>query len=450
MTAYFSIRRNIVRKKILSAILASALAISVLAGCGSTGAAPAAAPADGASTEEAAAPAADEQVTIRVALWDYSNTEYYKTMFDAFSQAYPNIAYEVVEFPADEYPTTIKTQLAGNQNFDVVFLKDLPTMSALIAGGHLMELDQFMDGDPDFDKANYSGLIEQLGQGGKSYGVPFRKDNNMIFYNKDLFDAAGVPYPEDGMTMQDYYDLAEKMTSGSGNDKVYGAHMHTWASNASMFARRTEEFNQLDTSTYESLIPYYKTMLAMQDAGYIQDYGALKSGNIHYSGVMYNHQAAMLQMGTWFINMLVENADFHWGVCALPNNAGVGNEKAVGGITPVTIGAYAEHPEAAWEFIKYVCGEEGAKVLAATGILPGYGSDAINEIFDKIPETNEFAPEGLSKYINIDNYVVEFPMSEKAGDIDTIIGEEHSAIMTGTETPEEGVKNMIDRVNALQ
>ena len=438
------------RKKILSAILASALAVSVLAGCGSTGAAPAAAPAEGAAASEEAAAPADEQVTIRVALWDYSNTEYYKTMFDAFSQAHPNIAYEVVEFPADEFPTTIKTQLAGKQNFDVVFLKDLPTMSALIAGGHLMELDQFMDGDPDFDKTKYSGLIEQLGQGGKSYGVPFRKDNHLIFYNKDLFDAAGVPYPEDGMTMQDYYDLAEKMTSGSGNDKVYGAHMHTWASNASMFARRTEEFNQLDTSTYESLIPYYKTMLAMQDAGYIQDYGTLKSGNIHYSGVMYNHQAAMLQIGTWFINMLVENADFHWGVCALPNNAGVGNEKAVGGITPVTIGAYAEHPEAAWEFIKYVCGEEGAKVLAATGILPGYGSDAINEIFDKIPETNEFAPEGLSKYINIDDYVVEFPMSEKAGDIDTIIGEEHSAIMTGTETPEEGIQNMIDRVNALQ
>jgi len=437
-------------KKLLSALLVSALSVGVLAGCAATSAAPAAAPAAGGEAQAEAAAPADEQVKIRVALWDYSNTEYYKTMFDAFSAQYPNIEYEVVEFPADEYPTTIKTQLAGNQDFDVVFLKDLPTMSALIAGGHLMPLDDLMANDPDFDKSHYSGLIEQLGVDGKSYGVPFRKDNNMIFYNKDLFDAAGVAYPEDGMSMQDYYDLAEKMTSGTGNDKVYGAHMHTWASNASMFARRTEEFNQLDTSTYESLIPYYKTMLAMQDAGYIQDYGALKSGNIHYSGVMYNQQAAMLQMGTWFINMLVENADFHWGVCSLPSETGLGNEKAVGGITPVTIGAYSKHPEAAWTFIKYVCGEEGAKVLASTGILPGYGSDAINDIFDAIPENNEFAPEGLSKYINIDNYVVEFPMSEKAGDIDTIIGEEHSAIMTKTETPEEGIQNMIDRVNALQ
>ena len=440
-------------KRFLTGILTVAMTIGLLAGCGSAQPAPASSGAAEAGAEaEAEAPAEStgEQVTIRVALWDYSNTEYYKTMFDAFSQVHPEIAYEVVEFPADEYPTTIKTQLAGKQNFDVVFNKDLPTLSALISGGHLMELDQFMDGDTEFDKAHYSGLIEQLGADGKSYGVPFRKDNNLIFYNKDLFDAAGVAYPEDGMTMQDYYDLAAKMTSGSGNDKVYGAHMHTWASNASMYARRTEEFNQLDTTTYESLIPYYETMLAMQDAGYIQDYGMLKSGNIHYSGVFYNQQAAMMQMGTWFINMLVENADFHWGVCSLPNNVGVGNEKAVGGITPVSIGAYAEHPEEAWTFIKYVCGEEGAKVLAATGILPGYGSDAINDIFDAIHDTNEFAPEGLSKYINIDNYVVEFPMAANAGEIDTIIGEEHSAIMTMTETPEEGVHNMIDRINALQ
>lgn len=43
-----------------------------------------------------------------------------------------------------------------------------------------------------------------------------RYDNNLIFYNKDLFDAAGVAYPEDGMTMAEYHELAAKMTSGRG------------------------------------------------------------------------------------------------------------------------------------------------------------------------------------------------------------------------------------------
>lgn len=40
-------------------------------------------------------------------------------------------------------------------------------------------------------------------------------------------------------------------------------------------------------------------------------------------------------------------------------------------------------------------------------------------------------------------------MSNKAKEIDTVINEEHSAIMTGTETPEDGIQHMIDRVNEL-
>ena len=122
---------------------------------------------------------------------------------------------------------------------------------------------------------------------GKTYALPFRKDNNMIFYNKDLFDKAGVPYPEDGMTMAEYHELAAKLTSGTGNDKVYGAHIHTWPSNVYQYARRVEVFDQLDTSTYMNLKPYYDEILAMQDEGLVQDYGVLKSSNIHYSCLLY-------------------------------------------------------------------------------------------------------------------------------------------------------------------
>lgn len=437
-------------KRLLALAMAGTMTVGMLAGCGSSSSTDSAAADAGSSDAGTAESSGDEEVTIKVALWDYSNTEYYKTMFDAFTAEHPNIKYEVVEFSADEYPTVIKTQLAAQTDFDVVFLKDLPTMSALIAQGHLAPIDDYINSDENFDTANYSGLIEQLGADGSTYGVPFRKDNNLIFYNKDLFDAAGVDYPTDGMTMQEYEDLAAQMTSGEGNDKVYGAHMHTWPSNNYMFERRTENFDPTDTSTYESLVDTYKVLLDMQSNGYIQDYGSLKASNIHYSGVFYNQQAAMMQMGTWYINMLCENVTFNWGVCALPSDSGEGNDKAVGGVTPVCIGKYAQHPDEAWEFITYVCGEEGAKVIADCGVLPGYGSDAINDIFDGLAEKYEGVPEGLSQYIDIDTYVIEFPMDPVGGDIDTVFQEEHSAIMTNSITPEEGVQNMIDRVDALR
>ncbi|MDO4295128.1 MAG: sugar ABC transporter substrate-binding protein [bacterium] len=442
------------KRNVLAALMAGAMAIGSLAGCGGGGNTTTTAAGTENSTtaagesSAAADSASGDQVTIKVSLWDYSNTEYYKTMISAFEAKYPNIKVEPVEASAAEYDDLIQVKLASKEDFDVVFTKGTPALSALVAKGHVMALDDFIAQD-NLDLTSYSGLAEQLQLGGQTYAIPFRKDNNLIFYNKDLFDAAGVAYPEDGMTFDEYRELAKQMTSGEGNSKVYGAHVHTWASNANMFPRRTEEYDPF-AADKDVLLPYYQTILAMQNEDKsIMDYGSLKASSTHYSGVFYNQQVAMLQMGTWFINNLLENVDFNWGVCSLPSVSGEGNDKAVGGVTPVSIGAYAKHPEEAWKFIEYVTGEEGALVLAETGIVPGYNSDKINEIFDALASKKEGIPENLSKYIDIDTYVVEMPMNEKGREVDKIITEEHDLIMTNSMSAEDGLKEMAERVNEV-
>ena len=440
-------------KRFWAAMLAGMMAVGSLTGCGSSSSGGGSAETTAAASQAApsdVAQATGEDVTIKVALWDYSNTEYYKTMIDAFQAKYPNIKVEVVEFTADEYDNVIVTQLSGKQDFDVVFTKGTPALSALIKQGHIYSLDEYIKSDDSFDATKYSGLVDQLTMDGKTYALPFRYDNNLIFYNKDLFDAAGVAYPEDGMTMAEYHELAAKMTSGEGNDKVYGAHVHTWPSNVYNYPNRTGKFNFTDPETYANLTDYYNEILAMQDEGLVQDYGVLKSSNIHYSGVFYNQQAAMLQIGTWYINMLCENVkDFNWGVCALPNNDGIKNENSVGGVTPVSIGAYAKHPAEAWQFITFVCGEEGAETLAKCGVVPGYNSDKLGEIFDSLHDQYPNAPEGLSKYLGCENKLMEQPINAKGKEIDSVIQEEHSAIMTKSITVEEGLKEMADRVKEV-
>lgn len=449
------------KKKLITGILTVALAIGLLAGCGkndsNSGNDSSATENKTESNETQTEPlqaeiteTTDEDVTIKVAIWDYSNTEYYKTIFDAFRAEYPNISIEVVEFSSDEYDTVITTQLGGRQDFDVVFTKGTPSLAALINQGHVYALDDLLADDENFNADSYAGLVDALSLNGHTFALPFRYDNNLLFYNKTLFDNAGVDYPKDGMSMEEYHALAERMTSGEGNDKVYGALVAQWMGNIYMYAARTEDFVFDDPSTYEALVPYYNEILAMQDDGVIFDYGMLTSSNLHYTGIFYNQQTAMVQMGTWFVNNLFENVkDFEWGVCSMPNNDGMGNENCIGGVTPVSIGAYAKHPTEAWQFIKYVCGEEGAKVLASCGIIPAYSLGAVGEIFDSAPETYAGAPENLSKYISCEKKVIEQPMNAKGNEIYTIMEEENSAIMTKSVTPEEGVQNMIDRVKAI-
>ncbi|MBQ3669187.1 MAG: extracellular solute-binding protein [Clostridia bacterium] len=385
--------------------------------------------------------ASAEEVTLRVALWDYSNTEYYKTMISGFEAANPGIKVEVVEFSAAEYSDTIVVKMTAQEDYDVIFMKGLPEMAALINQGALMPLDELAEG---YDFAPYGGTEQSLVVDGVLYGMPFRKDNNLIFYNKDLFDAAGVEYPHDGMTFEEYLDLAREMTSGEGADKVYGTHVHTWASNVYMYSRFIDEYVYNDASTWDALIPYYEGILALQNEGVVQDYGSLKSGNIHYSGVFYKQEAAMMQIGTWYINMLLENipsedyASFNWGVCSIPNDQGITTENVVGGLTPVAIGAYAKHPEEAWSFLAYITGSEGAQILAKTGIVPAWAGQEVLDIFDGFHNDHPNAPEGLSKYLT-GNFVIEQPMDANGKAIAAVGDEMHSAIMTGSMSVEDAI-----------
>ncbi len=436
-------------KKVLAIVLSMVMALGLLAGCGSSSSSASAEAPDGSSKAETESKS-DGDVSIRVILWDYSNVSYFKEIFAAFEESHPGMKVDVVEASAAEYDDLIQVKLSSKENYDVVFTKGTPALSALIAKGHMMPLDDFISSDPDFDKTKYAGLVDQLSLDGKVYGIPFRKDNHLLYYNKDLFDAQKVEYPKDGMTMDEFYELAKKMTYGEGADKVYGAHYHVWPGIVSNPAKRTGVYSTLD-DTVDSLKPYYETVLKMQDEGLIMDYGELKATNTHYSGVFYNQQVAMMPIGTWYINMLLEHADFNWGVCSLPSVEGLPNEAAaIGGVTPVSIGAYAAHPQEAWELIKFLTGEEGAKILANCGILPGYSCDAVNEIFDSLASKKPGVPENLSKYINIEKHIVEEPMSPTGREVSKINDEEHSLIMTNSISLEDGLKEWDERLAELK
>lgn len=111
------------KRELLAMALAAVTAMSVLGGCGSasqdtatvTGETTEAAvessseTAGGTSEISEESAESEEKVTIRVALWDYSNTQYYKTMFEEFTAQNPDIEIEPVEFTAGEYGTTLTT-----------------------------------------------------------------------------------------------------------------------------------------------------------------------------------------------------------------------------------------------------------------------------------------------------------------------------------------------------
>ncbi|MFP3380670.1 extracellular solute-binding protein, partial [Bacillus sp. SIMBA_069] len=73
---------------------------------------------------------------------------------------------------------------------------------------------------------------------GRQYAIPYRLDGNVLFYNKDLFKAAGVADPDGSWTWDDYTAAAEKLKTGlkAAGSSALPAYLHTWNSQVQGFA----------------------------------------------------------------------------------------------------------------------------------------------------------------------------------------------------------------------
>src|SRR5690606_9960382 len=112
---------------------------------------------------------------------------------------------------------------------DIITVKDIPGYSAMLTRGQIVPLNDYIEAS-DVDLTAYSGAAEELTYEASIYALPFRSDIWILYYNEDIFDAAGLPYPTNDTTWDELDATARELTSRSGADKIYGGHFHTWRS----------------------------------------------------------------------------------------------------------------------------------------------------------------------------------------------------------------------------
>lgn len=456
-------------KKVMALTLTAALAVSSLAACGdkketqasaepSKSEAPAESKSEESKTEEsktesteASSSAADlGDVTIKVATWDVDSTPYVTSIVDAFQEKYPNIKVELSDTASADYTNKLSIMLNGGSDVDAFWVKDADTIKALSDKGQLADLKEYIDRD-GIDLAAYNGLAENFIFDGKVVGLPSRTDYYVLYYNKDIFDAANVEYPTNDMTWEDFEKTAKAITAGEGASKKYGALIHTWQACVENWGVQDGKHTIMDTD-YSFFKPYYEMVLRMQnDDKSIQDYATLKSNNIHYSSPFLLGQVGMMPMGTWFMSTLISKIDageseVNWGVATIPHAADLQAGYTVGSTTPMCVNNASEKKEAAWEFLKFACGEEGAALHAAVGSIPAMTND---EMLTKIAATPGM-PEGVLEALAVKNITLDRPIVDKVGEVNQMLGEEHDLIMLGELTVDDGLAEMGERSKEIQ
>lgn len=447
------------KRRLVSLVMATVLT-GTLAACGGgsdDGKATAAAGGSGdhaaATTAAETVAAAEGQTVLKWSIWDKDLTAYYQPLVEEFEKQNPDLKIEMVDLGSSDYQTVLGTQLTGSgSDFDIVTIKDVPGYTTLVNKGVLEPLDEYISAD-SVDLETYKGLTDQITIDGKLYELPFRSDFWVLYYNKDVFDAAGVPYPTNDMTFEQYDALARQLAVDVPGQEVYGAHYHTWRSAVQLFGILDGKNTILD-GKYDFLKPYYELVLAQQEDGICQDYATLKTSNLHYSGAFSQGNIAMMNMGTWFISTMIEKIKSgeytdcaNWGIVKYPHAEGVEPGSTLATITALSIPANAPHKEDAWKFVKFVCGEEGAEILASTGNIPALMNDNIADMISAMEGFPE--DEGSTEALQTANLYLEMPVSAKSSEIEIVLNEAHDNIMTGNSTIDEGIADMNDKVSAI-
>ena len=391
---------------------------------------------------------AEENTTLTIVAWDVGTTPYYQAQKEAFEATHPGVTIEYVDVASQDWDTKAGTMLSGGDTSDLFMVKQNINIMNWAQQGFAEPLTDYIAKD-NYDLSGFVGMEPNYALDGTQYALPFRSDFWVLFYNKTLFDAAGVAYPTNDMTWEEYAALAKEMT-GKGNCK-YGCHYHTWRSAASLFSILDGK-NTIIDGTYDFMKPTYDMVIAQQKDGICMDYGYLKTSSLHYSAAFENQQCAMVNMGSWFISTLeayMKDAEtkFNWGIVKYPHPAGAEAGSTLGTVTSLAINADSPKAEAAADFINWCVSEEGAQAIAKTGTFPACGSAATAEI---IKSTEGFPEDSNSvDALTTSNVYLEMPYTQYASDIETILNAEHDAIMTMSETVDEGIQNMNDQVPAV-
>ena len=352
------------RKQITATLLAAALSVTTLAACSSNG------------SGQALAPAAEGGKTVELTFmgWEASplETAAVKNGIAAFEAAYPNIKVNYTSAGAggSDYVAKMLSVAASNSLPDIMFVAT-ESLQVFAGAGVLLDItDRF---DKEYPMEDFiESSREIMNMDGHVYGVSSCSVSPVVYYNKDVFDGAGIPYPgndpDNAWTIGEFRETARALT-GNGIYGVYG--LETIDPFPGMVISNGGSIYNEDYTKATLNTPEVKEVLEVIKAIRIEDGSAPDSSTLDSVGMtaaqmLETGKVAMLVAGSWALQEL--------GASGM--NIGTAPMPVWKGSTSVTTGqahlhsitSNSKHPEEAWEFLKFLSGMDYQGTLVKDGL----------------------------------------------------------------------------------
>ena len=387
----------------------------------------------------------DGTVDLTFQIWDVFQRDGMQAMCDAYTALHPEVTIEVQVTSWDEYWTKLEAATMAKQAPDIFWMHTNEILK-------YADNDKLMDCSEIVDKSHFSdiSLANASGSDGVLYAVPKDKDTVGLVYNKEMFDAAGVSYPDDTWTWDTLVEASQKIYDATGyygymayGDDQLGYWNFVYQAGGSILTEDKTRANFTDPAT-EMAMDFY-IGLQKNDWCPNQTYFAETSpGTAFFSG-----KGAMFLEGDW--NILPELQNYpdmvgKWDVAVLPKCpnplSGDGRATISNGLSYATTKTN-KHLDVVMDVLKFFGSAEGQQIQGESGAaIPAYVG-----LEDSWVGCFEQYPVNITCFIDMFDYCVQSVNNAARPEWKTPVSDTLLKIYTGDLTLDEGLEQMQEIVD---
>ncbi len=373
-----------------------------------------------------------------------TNEKVLQAMIKAFEEKNPDIKVEYEMASYNDYFTKLQTQIAGGIEPDT-FELNYETFVSYASKGALLELDQLIKADSTFDPNSLNKqAYEAFQYKGKQYGMVESFSNVVLFYNKELFDAKGVEYPQADWTWEDELAAAQELTDQENG--IWGTYspIQFWEFYKTIVQNGGSIFNDDLSKVTVNSPENVETLQWMVDkvnkyhvTPSVEEMSGQENADLFLAG-----KIAMLRTGIWMFGAF-KDAPFNWDIALEPGNTQKAHHFFANGLA---VSKNTEHPEAAWKWIAFMsASKEATKIrVDAAWELPAVTDKALLETY-----LQQSSPESRDVVFKALDTLVVPPVIEKWSEMTDMFGKELDKVQLGEKTPAEALADIEKNLTPL-
>ena len=411
------------KKKLIAGILGVTMIAGMITGCG------------GGSGESS-----DGTTTIKYATYSAGpdHLEDMDAMIEEFEKQNPDIKVDVEVIGYADYFTKLQTQ-ASSKTLPDVFEMNYENFNTYAGNGVLLDLTEMADSDEEFSPDMLTGnTYEYFQNDGKLYGLTEKVSDVVLYYNKDMFDAAGLEYPQADWTWDDLLTAAQALTK----DGVYGFYAPvTYNELYKVVAQNGGAlFDEDGNPTIDSAenVEALQWMLDKMLKYHIQPTSEEMSGKTP-EDMFKNSEIAMEVTGSWMVTTFAD-APFEWDIALEPGNTDQVHHVFADGIVA---SADTKNAEAAWKLIKFLSTDPtAAKIrLDSSWDLPATNDESVQEQY-----TSQEKPEHREVIFEAMETGIMPPVVDHYAEVQNAINEQLNRAVIGQQSAEDALKAAQEKV----